>query len=434
MSAPAMRLTVVASLALTAAPIRAQSIDLERPPINYSKSKAENPVEKLGDRLVKHETKLSRNDKLGYLPAVLDSLGIPKSSQCLVYSKTSLQRHVISPETPRAIYFNDDVYVGYCQDGELLEIATADDKLGAAFYTLYQEAARPKFARQNDRCLQCHGATTTEGVPRHLIRSMKVDDSGYQHLSAGSTRTDTTTPISKRWGGWYVTGTHGSARHLGNATFTKEEADDAGPKDAGQNVLDLKKLFNTDKYLTPHSDIVAHLVLEHQTDMHNRLCRAALTARLALEEQKSLNAELGEKPDHKWDSVLRRLENAAEDVVDGLVFKEEPPLPAPVKGSSGFAEEFAAKKPMDKSGRSLREFDLKTRIFRRPISYLIYSSSFRTLPPQVRERTLVKLHGLLTAPKLSRDYQSLAASDRKEIVEIIRDTVPDLPECWARSK
>ena len=425
---------IIAVLALAVPYVRAQSLDLDRSPINYSKGDAENPVAALSERLAKREFKLVRHDHLGYLPAVLEALDISKTSQCLVFSKTSLQQRVISPKTPRAIYFNDDVYVGYCQDGEVLEVSAADAKLGTAYYTLYQEAARPKLARQTDNCLQCHGSTATHGYPGHLIRSLKVDGSGYPHFSAGSFRTDTTSPFNERWGGWYVTGTHGDAKHLGNVCFTKEEADDAGPKDAGQNVVDLAKRFNVDGYLSPHSDIVALLVLEHQTDMHNRICRAALDARMALEEQRTLNVEMGEKPDHEWASTKSRLDRAAEEVADGLVFKGEPRLAAPVKGTSGFTEEFAIRPPRDKSDRSLRTFDLKTRLFLHPVSYLIYSKSFRSLPKPVRDRALAKLHELLTTPKLPKDYLSLAAADRPAILEIVRETVPDLPECWGAVK
>jgi hypothetical protein len=408
----------------------AQGPDLDRPPISYSKGAAANPVAALAEKLAQRRFKLEKHDELGYLPAVLKALDVPVSSQCLVFSKTSLQQSVISPRTPRAIYFNDDVYVGYCQNGEVLEISAADAKLGTAFYTLYQEAVRPKLARQTDNCLQCHGSTATHGYPGHLVRSLKVDGSGYPHFSAGSFRTDTTSPFHERWGGWYVTGTHGDAKHLGNAFFTKEEADEAGPKDAGQNVVDLKNRFKTSKYPTPHSDIVALLVLEHQTDMHNRLGRAALDARMALEERRALNKELGEKPDHEWPSTKSRLERAAEDVVDGLVFKGEPRLTSPVKGTSGFAAEFAARAPKDGSGRSLRTFDLKTRLFRHPVSYLIHSKTFASLPTPVRDRALTKLHELLTAADLPAGYESLAGSDRDAIRRIVRDTVSPLPACW----
>ena len=102
---------IIAVFALTAASARAQSVDLDRPPINYSKGASENPVAAMSERLAKREIKLAKHDELGYLPAVLEALDISKSSQCLVFSKTSLQQRVISPRTPRAVYFNDDVYV-----------------------------------------------------------------------------------------------------------------------------------------------------------------------------------------------------------------------------------------------------------------------------------------------------------------------------------
>jgi hypothetical protein len=434
MGAPTTSSTIyLTTFLLAVATARAEGPDLDRPPINYSKGDAKNPVADLGDRLAKRQTKLAKHEELGYLPAVLDALDIPKSSQCLVFSKTSLQQRVISPRTPRAVYFNDDVYVGYCQNGEVLEISAADAKLGTAFYTLYQEADRPKFARQADNCLQCHGSIATRGYPGHLVRSLRVDGSGYPHFSAGTFRTDTTSPFEERWGGWYVTGTHGSGRHMGNAIFSREEAESGeSAKDAGQNVVELKGKFDAKKYPTPHSDIVALMVLEHQTDMHNRLSRAALDARIALEDQRALNKELGEKPDHLWDSTKSRLERAAEDVVDGLVFKNEPKLPAAIKGTSGFAEEFSRRPPQDHSGRSLRSFDLQTRLFRYPCSYLIHSASFRALPDPVRNLALTKLHALLTTPKLPAGYESLAAADRPTVLALIRDTVPNLPTCWGK--
>jgi hypothetical protein len=413
-------------------PSLALAQELDRPPINYSKGAAENPVATLGEKLVKRELQLPKHEEFGYLPAVLNELGVSQKSQCLVFSKSSLQQRVISPKTPRAIYFNDDVYVGYCQNGEVLEVSAADAKLGTVFYTLYQEAARPKFARQTDNCLQCHGSTATRGFPGHLLRSLRVDGSGHPHFSAGSFRTDTTSPFFERWGGWYVSGTHGAAKHLGNSIYTRDEAEAAEIKDVGQNVVDLSKRFDASRYLTPHSDIVALMVLEHQTDLHNRLSHASLDARMALADQEAINKELGEKPGHQWDSTKSRLKRAAEEVVDGLVFKGEPPLGAPVKGVSGFAEEFGARGPFDKSGRSLRTFDLSTRTFRYPVSYLIHSATFRALPAPVRTEALTKLHALLVAPKLPEGYESLATSDRAAIIEIIRDTVPDLPTCWVQ--
>jgi hypothetical protein len=57
-------------------------------------------------------------------------LTYPLSSQVLVFSKTSLQRSRITPKTPGAIYFDDEVAIGYCYRGNVLEIAAADANLG----------------------------------------------------------------------------------------------------------------------------------------------------------------------------------------------------------------------------------------------------------------------------------------------------------------
>ena len=409
--------------------------DLDRAPINYSKGAADNPVSRLGEKLAKKELRLKRDDEFGYLPAMLDALAVPRSSQVLVFSKTSLQQRVISPRTPRAIYFNDDVYVGYCQNGEVLEVSAADLKLGTAFYTLYQEAERPKLARQTDNCLQCHGGAATRGYPGHIVRSLHVDSGGNPFYAAGSFRTDTSSPFDQRWGGWYVTGTHGDARHLGNTVYSGgQDAEIGGPRTAGQNVVDLKSRFETSRYLTPHSDIVALLVLEHQTGMHNRLCQASLEARIALEQQKTLNRELGEPDDKMWDSTASRLRGAADSVLEGLLFVGEPKLAAPVKGTSEFATEFAAKGPRDARGRSLRDFDLKTRMFRHPCSYLIHSAAFRGLPGEVRNPVLTRLHEILAAPGPTKGFEHLSATDKTALLEIIRATVPELPASWTAMK
>src|SRR5262249_46659298 len=149
-------------------------------------------------------------DEFGYLPSVLKEFKIPVSSQMLVFSKTSLQRDRISPRTPRAIYFDDDVYVGFCRLGEVMEVSVADTKLGTVFYTLRQQPpAKPQFTRHTENCLSCH-ASRHQGIPAHMVRSVFPDRDGNPILSGGSYRVDQTTPIKNRWGGWYVTGTHGN--------------------------------------------------------------------------------------------------------------------------------------------------------------------------------------------------------------------------------
>lgn len=218
-----------------------------------------------------------------YLPSLLKALNVPIESQMLVFSKTSLQMRRISPRTPRAIYFNDDVYVGFCQTGDVLEISAVGPQLGTVFYTLTQEEnEKPQFQRRNDNCLVCHNSSRTEGVPGHLVRSLYVDASGQPLLSAGSRMVDHTTPIEQRWGGWYVTGTHGLQKHLGNLIVRGRDVQEPVDNSAGQNVSDLKDCLNLERYVSPHSDIVALMMQEHQVLVHNRIVKANFDTRQAL--------------------------------------------------------------------------------------------------------------------------------------------------------
>jgi hypothetical protein len=420
---------------VVASPAAAQIDGFEREPINYKFAQAENPVAALQKRINDGKVKLAFTEDHGYLPSILKELNVPPSSQVLVFSKTSFQRDRITPKTPRALYFNDDVYVGFCLRGDVLEFSAADTKLGTAFYTLDQTpdpTNRQEFLRQKDNCLTCHASTATGGAPGHLVRSVFTDRYGMPVLTAGTFRTDHTSPFAERWGGWYVTGTHGKQSHMGNWVVENKKNPEEEGNAGGQNVTELKSRFTVANYLTPHSDLVALLVFEHQTQAHNRLAQALITTRQALHYQATLNKELNEPADHKWDSVKRRIESSGDALVKYLLFSGEAKLEGPVAGTSDFAKEFAARGPFDKRGRSLRQFDLKTRLFKYPCSYLIYSKAFTELPPEVKDYTLKRLHAVLTGDDKSDAFAHLSDADRAAVLEILRDTLPDLPAYWKK--
>jgi len=408
----------------------ARAEDFDRPPINYSTAKADNLVTRLQRRIDSGEVKLPFADEFGYLPAVLKELKVPTSSQMLVFSKTSLQRDRIGPRTPRALYFNDDVYVGFCRLGELMEVAVADPELGNVFYSLPQEpAAKPKFRRQTENCLQCH-LSRQQGIPALTVRSVYPDREGNPILSAGSFRTDHTSPLKERWGGWYVTGTHGKQAHLGNLILPRRSVPDDLVNTDGVNVTDLKGRVDTGMYLTPHSDIVALMVLEHQTEMHNRIAAANYQTKLAHRDADVIN-ELDNAPKGRLtEGTARRVDAAAEQLVKYLLFSEEARLTEPVKGTSPFAEEFEKRGPFDNKGRSLRQFDLQTRLFKYPCSYEIYSPAFDGLPASVKERVYQRLWDVLTGKETGKDYAHLSAADRQAIKEILIATKPGLPAYW----
>jgi hypothetical protein len=401
--------------------------EFEQEPIRYSRTEPDNCVSRLMERLKTGEAKLSFDDQFGYLRSLLSALEVPTSSQMLVFSKTSFQRNRIGPRTPRALYFNDDVYLGYCQEGDVLEISAVDPQLGAVFYTLDQSTdLAPRFRRQTDNCLICHGSSQTKEVPGHVVRSVFSDAAGLPVLSAGTYRVDQTTPLAKRWGGWYVTGTHGDQKHLGNLIVRGRLEHDEVENSAGLNQLSLDGRFDTSKYLTPHSDIVALMVLEHQTDAHNLITRANFLTRQATHYQQCLNRELNEPPDRVWDSTKSRIKSAGEPLVEYLLLSGEAALTSPIRGNSGFAEEFAQHGPRDHLGRSLRDFDLQTRLFKYPCSYLVYSPSFAALPQEVKDYVLKRMHDVLIGRDQSDKFEHLSATDRRAIFEILTDTLPNL--------
>src|SRR5262249_18512762 len=207
----------------------------------------------------------------------------------------------------------------------------------------------------------------------------------------GSYRTDQSSPLKQRWGGWYVSGRSGKQRHLGNMTFEERTAPEQVENKDGVNVTDLRRFFKTANYPTPHSDIVALMVLEHQVQMHNLLTRASYFTRQALHDEAELDKALGRNEPGHSDDTLSRIRSAGEPLVRYMLFSGEVDLSDPIEGTSAFAREFAKRGPFDRQGRSLRDFDLDSRLFKYPCSYLIYSESFRQLPVEVKDFVLKRL-------------------------------------------
>ncbi|MFM9058793.1 MAG: hypothetical protein ACKOSQ_06705 [Planctomycetaceae bacterium] len=425
-------LAVVAVMVAVGVERRARAEDeFERPPIAYSAGAPDNPVERLRCRLDAGEVTLAHAGRGGYLRAVLAALDVPVSSQTLVFSKTSLQQQRISPTNARALYFNDDVYVGWVPGGEVVEFSVADPALGTVFYALDDDPAeRPRIERQTDDCLICHGGSQTRGVPGHVIRSVYPDRGGQPIFSAGSHRVDDTTPFERRWGGWYVTGSHGAAAHLGNLTYGKRPDGEGPGAPDGLNMTDLGGRIDTARYLSPHSDLVALTVLAHQAAAHNAITKASFDARTALHREESLNRELGEPAGTRWPSTETVLDGAAAALVDCFLFRGAAPLEAPIAGTSPFATEFAAAGPRDPRGRSLRDLDLETRLFRHPCSFLVYSASFAALPDDVKSRFWKRMDEVLSGRTGGSDFAHLTVADRAAIREILAATKPDAPDAW----
>jgi hypothetical protein len=405
-------------------------LPLDHQAIQYSKAPVDDAIARLQRRIDSGEVKLQSDDNFGYLRSVLRALDVPESSQVLVFSKTSFQAPRIAPRTPRALYFNDRLAVGFVRTGDVLEFASLDPKLGVVFYTLDQApSAHPRFDRR-DTCLQCHQSGGTLGVPGLVVRSVFPDSTGMPLFHAGTFVTDHRSPLKERWGGWYVTGTHGAQSHMGNAVVEDRDQPDKLSTDATQNLADLHGKVDTGAYLTPHSDIVALMTLEHQTQMVNLITRVGWEARLALYDNEAINKALvgqAVSPAGLSESTTHRIDAAAEELVAYMLFSGETRLTAPIQGTSDFALEFSKLGPKDRQGRSLREFDMRTRMFRYPCSYMIYSEAFDAMPQVVRDRVYRRLFEVLSGKDTSAPFAHLSAADRKAIYEILRATKTGLP-------
>jgi hypothetical protein len=389
----------------------------DHPAIQYERS-TQDAVAALNRKIQDGSVDLKFDETTGYLRSVLDALHVPVESQIVAMSKTSVQQYIIGPRNPRMLYFNDFVAVGYVPSG-FIELAVQDPRQGIVFYTLGRARSplaisplgKPSFQRENG-CLGCHVSYATMGVPGTLLRSVYPAHDGTALYQAGSYVTDHRSPMQERFGGWYVTGAAGPARHLGNSLFS--DPDKAEAPAHGEILESLKTKFDTRFALAPYSDVVALLVFDHQMHMMNLLTRVGWEARYGKYEKSA--------------DLPRRLQTAADEFVDYLLFVDEAPLAGKIRGSSGYAETFAAQGPRDSHGRSLREFDLDRRLMRYPCSYMIYSDAFDNLPSEARDAMYQRLWMVLSGKGRAAKYARLSLEDRRAVVEILRDTKPGLPD------
>ena len=394
--------------------------DLDHPAITYRTRPSSSVVDALNARVQAGQVSLPYDDTTGYLKPVLSALNVSVDSQIVVFSKTSLQSNVIQPRNPRVIYFNDSVVVAWVRGG-FIEIAAHDPAQGAVFYRVLRSMTGPPALFRDDGCLQCHNSFATLGVPGFLAKSIPSALDGNPLPWLGNYLTDHRSPITERWAGWYVTGKAGTSRHLGNAPVVDRNIDDVKIEDANLNLADLRSRFDTSGYLSPHSDVVALLVFDHQIRMMNLLTRIGWQARTLAHDGRSDTA------------IVTALRDTAIETVDYMLFVDEAPL-AGVSGTSGFAESFIKRGPRDSKGRSLRDFDLKQRLFTNPCSYMIYSEAFAQLPLAAKRAIYQRLWDVLSGSVRAPKYTRLSAADRDRIIEILRETKRDFADQAPRTK
>jgi hypothetical protein len=399
----------------TASGQRAPSLAASRnhPAIQYDTRTPSDRIAALAKRLAAGEATLGFNRGNGYLAAILETLAIPIESQVVVFSETSVQADLITAKNPRALFFDDGVAVGWVRGADTLELAAHDPQQGVVFYTLGQrQTAKPQITRATS-CLTCHLSQNTQNVPGMLTFTTQLIPQDKYSYASGF-QTDHRTPIPERWGGWFVTGQAGGL-HLGNTEVPQTLRPPTGAALRPRALDSLKGVVELTGFPTPQSDVVALLMLEHQATAINLLTRVGWEARIAEYEP----AIGGQRPE--------ALAEAVRELVDYLLFVDEAPLPAGIRGTSGFAAAFTARGPRDGKGRSLRELDLQTRLLRYPCSYMVYSPAFDALPLKAKAGVYERMWSVLSGRVTGEPYTRLGPTDRRAIVEILRATKPGLP-------
>jgi len=367
--------SLAAAACLGAQGREAFSGSFKNPSIAYETSPLNDAATRLDQQLANGSKRLQFDAARGYLPSMLQALSIPIESQVAVFSQTSLQAKLISAHHPRAVYFNDHVAVGWVPNADELEIAAQDPVQGVVFYRLEQKESQTPRLERSRECLRCHVAWETLAVPGFLVLSTGPDDAaGYATGGAVDGRDE----IGTRWGKWYITGPQIPKAGLGTAITSAPW---------------LANAFDARTYLSPHSDVVALMVLEHQARAINLITYLGWETRIGASDA--------------------RLDSIVDSFVDYFTFADEAPLPGRYAGSSGFAATFQAAGRRDGRGRSLRELDLETRLMKYRCSYMIDSAAFDALPARARQKVAARMTTVL------RDRDPAA-------LEILTSSKPDL--------
>ena len=411
----------------------AQQVEpFEEPPINYSATPTNDRATAISAKFQSRAMEIRSMPAKKRLQWLLAELGVPVESQIFVFSKTSLQRELINPEAPRVLYFSDEAYIGWSPTGAF-EVAVFDAKLGATFYVFEPHATKeePLLARSGD-CLLCH--SRHEHTPSLRTRSVFPDANGEPLSGSGSSNIAPSTPLAERWGGWYVTGTKAPFEHRGNLTGKKIDDFEGPAAQPTRNLLSLEGVVDTRRYLLKTSDVVPLLMHDHQVHVHNVLSKANQDARIALHRWPAMREILGlPKNAPPQGSCLVVFDSQAEKVLDALLCRDEAAWPAGgIQGDGVFAPAYAKTRKPDAKGRSLRDLDLQTRLFRYRCSPLIYSESFATLPKELHDIILLRLSSGLRAFPPSPSFGHLPDDERAAIHEILSATLPNLPAGWGK--
>lgn len=407
------RLLVISALLFGAGMVAAKEPAFDQPPHDYWQRPLQDRFTRLKDDVEAGRVVLDGSGEKPFLLSLLRALDVPATSQMLVFSTTSLQLRLITPANPRALFFNEDVYVGYIPGGRI-EVVSLDPALGGIYYIFdIPRGTEPLRAERSNRCMNCHAAEDTGNVPALVIKSVIPGLRGGSLDSFRHEETGHGVPFKERFGGWYLTGAQNFEPNLGNiiGQFT--------PTGLTKYPIEPGTRFDFARYPVASSDVLPQLLHEHQIGFVNRAVLATYHTR-ALLAKGPLD-----------DAASAELDAEARDFTRYVLFADEVPLPTGgVAGEAAFKTDFLRTRRADAQGASLKDFDLQTRLFRYRCSYMIYGAAFSGLPPEFKERVYRRIREALDGQHAAPEYAYLPLLEKQAIHRILRATLTDLPANW----
>jgi hypothetical protein len=408
-------LAVLACVFPCAAQTRAQEVrDFKAAPHSYWDHPPKDAATAFLAKVAAGEIKIDASSEHSFVRGILDALKVPVSSQLLVYSATSMQSERINPRNPRALYYNEDVYVGVVPGGRV-EMIGVDPEMGGVFYLFDPpRAGLPPRAERSTRCFNCHAGNATDRVPGFISESVApiISGASYESYRRDDSGQGHQIPLAIRFGGWHVT----SAKSFGDTKANLFANNNGG----GVKIVKIKpgEMWDIEKHLLPTSDILSHLVHEHQIGFDNRVFQASYLAR-----------EIAAKGGTPSAADQEKLNVKARDIVRYVLFADEAKLPpGGIEGDAQFAADFAKTRRASQAGLSLKDFDLRTRIFKHRCSYMIHTPQWSAMPPLIKDRVYAGMKTALSGRH--KDFAYLPAQERLAIVGILRETLDDLPADW----
>ncbi|MCA1962719.1 MAG: hypothetical protein LDL31_02095 [Prosthecobacter sp.] len=392
-------------------------VEFRKPPHDYLTHEAKDRFASVLKKIQSGEVQLDTSDDKAFLTSLLQVLDIPISSQILVFSASSLQSEIINPRNPRALYFNEDTYLGFVPGGKV-EVISMDPTHAAIFYIFdrLRPGGPPPAITRSDKCFNCHAGTATRRVPGLIAESLLPMASGASLETYRRDEQGHQIPLEQRFGGWHLTGGH----HLPQ-THANFMGVTTGPGKFEKVPAMPGQMWDINRHLLPTSDILPHLVHEHQLGFENRVFHAAYVMR------QLRGSTRGSLPP----SAKPQIEKLADELARYILFTDEAKLPpGGIEGDPTFMRDFARNRRPARSGLALKDLDLKTRLLKHRASYMLYTESWQQLPPELKERVYYKMAEGLREQNPSAIGAHIPVPEKLAIRSILKETLPGLPSWW----